>query len=82
MNSNKRDHESGDARRALQPDDAPATGLTPANLLHEEQGAEDERLENQGELVEDDLQGHRGVGIPAVDDVRSDNHDEQTQQRR
>ena len=82
MNSNKRDPQPGSERRALRPDDDPVTGPTPANLLHEEQGAEDERLENQGELVGDDLQGRRGVGIPAVDDVRSDNIDEQTQERR
>jgi len=69
-------------RRAMQPDDDPVTGPTAANLLHEEQGAEDARLENQGEPVEDDLQGRRGSGIPAVDDVRSDNIDEQTQARR
>ena len=71
-----------DERRAMQPDDDPVTGPTAANLLHEEQGAEDTRLENQGELVDDDLQGRRGSGIPAVDDVRSDNIDEQTQARR
>lgn len=82
MNRNKSDPRSGGERRDLQPDDNPVTGPTPANLLHEEQGAEDERLENAGEPVEDDLQGHRGVGIPAVDDVRSDNHDEESQQRR
>lgn len=77
-----RARQAEEERRALQPDDDPVSGPTRANLLHEEQAAEDARLEDHGESIGDDLQGHRGVGIPAADDVRSDNIDEQTQQRR
>lgn len=60
------------------------TSLEPtrANLLHEEQGLEDERLDNQGELVEEELEGLGGSGIPAVDDVRSDNQDDERNERR
>ena len=54
----------------------------PADEQRGGQAFDDIGLDDLGMSIEDEIRGHRGTGVAPVDDVRSDNDDDERNERR
>jgi hypothetical protein len=54
----------------------------PADDQRDGQALDDVGLDDLGMSIEDEIRGHRGSGVAPVDDVRSDNDDDERHERR
>lgn len=73
---------AGEQARAAQASGQHQALTRPADDQRVAQALDHVGLEDQGDVVEDQLRDRRGSGVPAPDDMRSDDSDDGRDQRR
>ena len=73
---------AGEQARAAQASGQHQALTRPADDQRVAQALDHVGLEDQGDVVEDQLRDRRGSGVPATDDMRSDEGDDERNERR